>query len=200
MPTTTTHLGLTKPDLQQETGWDQQLNDNFDVIDEAIATASSTPGPKGDPGTQGDPGLKGDPGTPGTIAPRGNVLLNTPTLANQASDTGVVALGKAFAIISISMNLPCRIRLYSSVAFRDADLTRGPTTSLPINSQHGCILDLIIDTTMGLTFPLTWVLSPLAYGADVDGGPDGNIAYTVQNLSGGSSSIQLTFSRTLEEQ
>ena len=147
----------------------------------------------------GDKGTTGAAGVDGNIAARGTVAFTTGSVADQAVISSSVSLGKSFAIDTIEVSCACRVRLYSTAACQSADLALSrPATQAPTyGSQHGVILDIVLDATTGLT----WVLSPLTYGADCAASPDGNINYSVTNLSGSlqAGGITVTFKRTLEE-
>lgn len=134
-------------------------------------------------------------GFPGNIAARGTTSLVTGTLGDTATETGTVILAKTFACAKVVASALCRIRLYSTSAARAADASRVATVQPTIGTQHGVILDLVLDTAD----KLTWVMSPLAYGANCESSPSTSISYSVQNLSGSSAAITITFTFTSEE-
>lgn len=123
---------------------------------------------------------------------RVDVSLVTATLANNATETGSVALGKSFKLLTISVSAPCRVRLYQTAAYRDADASRAIGTDP--TGEHG----LITDDNL-VTGNLTLDLPGFVFGDNKDASPSSNIYYSVQNLSGGSAAITVTFTRIVLE-
>jgi hypothetical protein len=113
-----------------------------------------------------------------------------------------IPLGKTFALSYIQCAQANRIELYSTSAARTADASRPATTQPTQFTQHGVILDLNLD---GVIASFTsWVLSPLAYGAnlDVPTVPTINIDASLTNISGTptTNTFSITFTFTYEEQ
>lgn len=112
-----------------------------------------------------------------------------------------IPLGKTFALSYIQCLQANRIELYSTSAARTADASRPATTQPTQFTQHGVILDLNLD---GVQASFTsWVLSPLAYGADlnVPATPSNSIQAALTNIGGAptSNTFQITFTFTFEE-
>lgn len=156
--------------------------------------ATGSNGTNGTDGTDGADGAKGDPGDPGTI-PRGVVTKITSALATLANEKGVVALGKTVVILKVVADKICRVRLYATTAQRDADESRAANIPPTAGTQHGVLLDLLLDTSD----KLTWILSPPAYVDDAKSSPDGNIAYTIGNVDTTTQAITVNFTRVQQE-
>jgi hypothetical protein len=110
-----------------------------------------------------------------------------------------IALGKTFALSKVQCAQATRIELYSTVASRTADSSRPATTQPTVGTQHGVITDLNLD---GVNASFTsWVMSPLAYGANLEDGTV-NIPAALTNLSGSptTNTFSITFTFTYEEQ
>jgi hypothetical protein len=117
-----------------------------------------------------------------------------------------IPLGKTFALSYITCAQANRIELYSTAAARTADSGRPATTQPTQFTQHGVILDLNLDGVQA-SFS-SWVLSPLAYGANLDGLPyppasgTVNINAALTNIAGSPTTnlFQIVFIYTFEEQ
>jgi hypothetical protein len=123
---------------------------------------------------------------------RGNVSVTTASLADKAVQTGVITLGKSSLVVKVQGSVKCRVRLYSTAAYRLADAARDP--GIDPTGEHGVMLDIL--------FPagnLTWDLSPLSLVTNDDGPPISDIYYSIQNLSGGAAAITVTVTRIIIE-
>jgi hypothetical protein len=129
----------------------------------------------------------------GSGAPsRGDVSKTTGVLADLATETGVITLGKSSLIIRFTASCKCRIRLYSTSAWRTADAARPPGTDP--TGEHGVMLDINLPTGT-----LDWDLSPLSLVTNDDVTPVADIYYAIQNTSGVSQAVTVTLTRiTLE--
>lgn len=118
------------------------------------------------------------------------VTLTTAGLANNAAETGQVNTGRAGRIIRAAASRSCRLRLYSTAAARTNDAGRAFTTAIPFGTQHGIILDLLLDSVTGLI----WNCAPVAPFANADSPANENLYWSAQNLSGvtGTVSVDLT--------
>jgi hypothetical protein len=105
-------------------------------------------------------------------------LLSTPLAPNAQSTGTIFLLGKTFDIIKVisAVAAPVRIRLYSSVAGRTADLTRNRYTPPTAGAQHQVIMDLVLTLNTGYT----WIMSPIARGSNAAGLTE--VYYTIDNL------------------
>lgn len=156
-----------------------------------VEDGTAVAGPQGE---QGDPGPAGDPGDPGADATvsRGDVVATTSSLADQAEATGTVALGKSFFLIRVAADRACRVRLYSTAAARAADAARAIGTDP--SGEHGLISDHVL-TAGNLIFDL----SPQVLGANLEAVLSSAIPYAIQNRSGATHTVEVTFTRiTLE--
>lgn len=131
----------------------------------------------------------------GNVAGRMSTTITTGSLAQNATENLTVTLAKSFALGKVITSGPTRIRLYSTAADRTADATRAATTAVPYGTQHGVITDLVLDTSD----KWTWIMSPLAYGANEETTPSTSISYAITNLSTSTTTITITFWFTSEE-
>lgn len=115
---------------------------------------------------------------------RATVTVTTASLANNATETGVVALAKAGAILSVVADRACWVRLYASNAERTADagrlITADPANTVPV------LAELIFTASV-----LTINCAPLIWYANRDGSPATDIYYSIKNLSGGTHTVQV---------
>ncbi|POH63643.1 MULTISPECIES: hypothetical protein [Cryobacterium] len=117
---------------------------------------------------------------------RATVTRTTPSLANSATDTGAITLAKSYRLLSISTDKPCRIRLYATVAQQAADAARAIGTDPTGN--HGLMLEYV--STAGV---LAATLSPAVDGTNLEATPSTAIPISIQNLSGGASTVTASF-------
>lgn len=105
----------------------------------------------------------------------------TAALATSAREAGTIPMYKGWRVRRIVTTRAARVRLYSSVAARDADLARPLATDPPdypavgANPAHGCMLEVITDAAH-LDLPL----APNVSGAELTGA--NNVPITVDNL------------------
>lgn len=123
--------------------------------------------------------------TGGSGAPsRTTATLTTGTLAPSAYETGTIPLSKSYRLLNVQFSSPARIRLYSTVAQRDADVARAMGID-PIGN-HGLMFEQVA------TSILFYDLSPQIDGYDGKASPDGNIPYTITNLDSSNRAITFT--------
>lgn len=115
-------------------------------------------------------------------------LLSTPLAPNAQSTGTIFVLGKTVDIIKVISGTlaPVRVRLYSSVAGRTADLTRNRYTPPTAGAQHQVIMDLVLTLNTGYT----WIMSPIARGSNAAGLTE--IYYTLDNLDTSIRNLQLS--------
>jgi hypothetical protein len=113
-----------------------------------------------------------------------------------------IPLGKTFALSYVQCAQANRIELYSTATSRLNDASRPATVQPTQFTQHGVILDLNLDGVIAAFS--SWVLSPEAYGANLDLAPFGdiNILAALTNISGTptTNGFSITFTFTFEEQ
>jgi hypothetical protein len=142
-------------------------------------------------------------GNYGPTADTGNATMSIP---NNGTYWTTIQLAPTFALSYVQCAQPTRIELYSTTAARTADASRPATVQPTLFTQHGVITDLNLD---GVVASFTsWVMSPLAYGANLDdpvtGAPTvtANIDAALTNISGGApttNGFSITFTFTSEE-
>lgn len=127
----------------------------------------------------------GGGGGGGAALAREDDVITTASLANGASEQGSATVAKATLLLRITGSAKCRVRLYSTAAYRAADIARAAGTD-PVG-EHGIMTDIL--------FPdgnLTWDLSPLALLTNGDTTATTSIYYTITNLSGATAAITVT--------
>jgi hypothetical protein len=121
---------------------------------------------------------------------QGDVNVTTASLADDAEETGTVALGKNGFILNVVADRACWVRLYGTAAERTADAARLITEDpdVPV------LADLIFEAG-ALTIPC----APLIGYANRDGTVVTSIYYSIINTSGATSTVSVDFTRlTLE--
>ncbi len=122
---------------------------------------------------------------PGGGASRAVGQYVTESLSDEASETGVVELAKSFALLSISVDVACWVRLYQTDDAMTADSARLLTEDPAPGA--GVIIDAF------LTEAGTLRLSPVVWGNSLESTPSADIPIRVTNLSGGSEVITVDF-------
>lgn len=112
--------------------------------------------------------------------------LTTASLANLVSETGFVAMpADVAALLSVQVDRAAWIRLYTTAAARDADLTRN--FNVRPTAGTGVLAEFV--STGSQTIPT----SPVAWLDNQDGTPVSRVYYNVQNRSGSTSPVAITF-------
>jgi hypothetical protein len=160
-------------------------------------TGSGSTGPTGPTGATGA-GVTGPTGPQGPTGPTGSGggggggNRTTATISQSINPNqiyqGTVSLALTFGLISISANVPCRLRLYATSGAASVDASRTSAQPLFSSEQSECICDITLNATTGLT----WVLAPMAYGSDTDSPPSGNISYNLTNLTNTTQTVSVT--------
>ena len=124
---------------------------------------------------------------------RSDVTILTGTLAVYASETGTVPMRPSYVLVSVTVDRPCRLRLYDSTAHRDADVTRPRGTDPDPTADTGLMCDIAFAAAGTRTMSPSVVGSVVPYGSDVP--------YTVDNLdASGPAAVNLTLSYMRIEQ
>lgn len=119
---------------------------------------------------------------------RTTAVITTASLNPNAVESGTVALAKTFSAIKVVVNVPSRLRLYSTTGARDADVNRPPDVPPDPATQNGVIIDIVLNANTGVS----WILNPTAVGDDGQNVPTGIIGYNVNNSSGVAQSVVWT--------
>lgn len=142
-------------------------------------------------------------GTPTTVAgygitdaqeeiARAAVTVTTASLADDTEETGTVVLGKTGLIILVEADRACWVRLYGTAAERTADaarlITDDPTNDAPV------LAELVFDAAH-LAVPC----APLIGFTNRDGTPATTLYYSIINMSGSTSTVQVDFTRLILE-
>lgn len=121
---------------------------------------------------------------------RGTVNFLTGSIAAGGYGTGSVAVGKTSIISKVLTDGPCRIRLYSTAAGRDGDISRAVAVKAPWNS--GLLVELYLDTVALESF----TMQPPAITLNMDGTVVTTIYWTVNSLEpSGSHDFSITLTR-----
>ncbi len=124
-----------------------------------------------------------------------NTAKITAAIANNATENGTVILGKRFQLSRVLTSHNARIRLYKTAAARTADAARAFGANSWYGTEHKMICDLRLNATTGLD----WDMSPDAFGGNGDVPIVNQVYYAIQNLSGGTQAITVTFTATVTE-
>lgn len=116
---------------------------------------------------------------------RATATYTTASLANNAEETGTVTLAKAYRVLKLQADRACRVRVYDTVAHRTADAARAVGTKP--TGDHGLMLEYVF-TAAG-----TVALSPTVDGFSGESTPVATIPVAIQNTSGSTSTVAVTF-------
>lgn len=119
----------------------------------------------------------------GGASSRSSVTGTTSSLADAAEADLDITGFKSYALLTITTDRAARVRLYVSAATRTADASRAE--GVDPTSDAGLIAEVI---TTGAD---TVIISPGAYGFNLEGTPTTNIPCRVTNKSGGTSTVQV---------
>lgn len=121
--------------------------------------------------------------------PRGTYAKTTASLADGAVETGTMTLEKSFMALKVVVSGFARIRLYGTAAKATADVARPFTTPPAVGTEHEVILDMQLDSVLGVT---SFVLSPAVIGANMETSPTTSISYNITNMSGSTGAVTVT--------
>lgn len=122
----------------------------------------------------------------GGFPARATASATSSSLANNSSDSSVtISLATTYRLISITTDRAARVRVYSTTAQRTADLSRAVTVDPA--GDAGVVLEFVS------TGAHTYSLSPIPVGASLESTPSATIPMTVQNLSGSTSTVTVSF-------
>lgn len=141
--------------------------------DSTVAGPAGAAGPAGPAGPVGPQGTQGPAGTGSAV--RSSVVHTAFALAANAGVSGSIALGRVATIYRIQTSRAARVRLYGTVAQRDADVNRA--VGVNPTGDHGCFLDFVTTSA-----DLDWTTSPPVTVVDLKSVIDGTTPIHVTNL------------------
>lgn len=97
-------------------------------------------------------------------------------------------MAKAFIVLSVSVNVAARVRLYSTASAQSTDLSRPITQGAGFGTEQGIIGDMALTTA-----PTVWYAENMT-GANGDTPQSASIYITVDNLGASSSAITVSVS------
>jgi len=119
-----------------------------------------------------------------------NASVTTPVLNPNENYVLSTPLARVFLLLHLSSSTATRIRFYARASAQTLDLSRASTVAPAFGTTQGLIADITVDTA-----PDSWLLTPVAIGANGDTPTTSTLSYiTLTNLS--SSSIPITVSFT----
>ena len=123
----------------------------------------------------------------GSALIQSTVTKTTASLAVNAVETGVIALGKVAIILKLTADRACRVRLYATSALRTADASRALGIAVSAGSNEPLLEAAPIPGFLALDlFDV-----PTVYNGDAT--PVSNIYYAIQNLSASTHTVQVDF-------
>lgn len=115
---------------------------------------------------------------------RSTVSVTTASINAQSYETGTLTIFRAFSILSISTDYPCRVRLYDTLAHRNNDVNRAVGTYPAEDS--GCFFEFITSSTL-LSAPISRAVN----GFNNESPVSSIIPYTITNLDTSTRTITL---------
>lgn len=131
----------------------------------------------------------------GVALTQDDIVATTALIADGVTGTGTLPAGKSFLLKKLVADKHCRIRLYKTAAYRTADAARAFGDRSYRGTEHGIICDVKLTAGTGLE----WDMSPDAFGSNGDVPGVENIYYAIENNSGSTGTVQVTFSTVLQE-
>lgn len=139
-------------------------------------------------GTASTAGTSGGSVTPAQTIK--NASVTTPVLSMNQSIQVSVAMATVFTLLQVTVNVPARVRMYSTKASQVADLGRAATAPIVPGSENGIIADFLLTAPSELDF----TCSPAPLGFNNDATRVSTIYVTVTNPVGTSNTITASFS------
>lgn len=112
--------------------------------------------------------------------------LTTPTLGPGGQFTGVLTVAKAFVVLTVTVDNPARVRLYSTASAQTADLARPSTQGPGFGTEQGIIGDINLDTV-----PVVWQAVNMV-GANGDSPQSTSIYVTIDNITTSSETVTVS--------
>lgn len=116
---------------------------------------------------------------------RSTASVTTTSLSPQATESGIVTMARAFTVLKITTDYPARVRLYDTVAHRDADVNRA--VGIYPSDSSGCLFEFITTASL-LTAP---IIRPVN-GFNAEATVSSSIAYNITNMDGSTRAITAT--------
>jgi len=129
--------------------------------------------------------VNGDGAGTGLLA-RTSATKTTGSLADGGQELGTVTLAKTWMLTKVVADRACRIRLYVSTGHQAADAARG--FGVDPAGDGGCMFDARLPSTT-----LTWHCVPNITSSDDDPTIRDWIPVTIDNQSGSTSTVSVTF-------
>lgn len=120
------------------------------------------------------------------------VTATTGLLASSVTENLSVLLGKSFTLLRIETSAAAWVRLYATPEYRTRDASRLITQNA--TPPHGIISE-VITWQKGLVIDLT----PIRFGASLEGTPNDQIAVAITNKSISPTSVAALFTVIQEE-
>jgi hypothetical protein len=125
---------------------------------------------------------------PSGLPSRASATYTTASLANNADEVGSVALGKSGRLFVIAADRACRVRIYATAAKRDNDRARSVSASRTANDL------LFAELVFTASFLSVGTQDPVVLYYNLDSPTVLGLVYlTVQNTSGATSTVAVTF-------
>ena len=141
---------------------------NSTVTETAVTSSSSSSGGSGGGGT-----------TPTSLTAK-TITLSVPSILPGGSFQASVVLAKSYQLLQVTATVPVEFRLYSSIAARTSDRTRGTDVPVPFEVFSGIITDVVFDTA-----PYLWSWQN-RIGANTDSPQTTNGYISIVNPTNGS--------------
>jgi len=119
----------------------------------------------------------------------GSATHTTASLANNATENYIQAMGKRIMLLTITTNFICWVRVYATSANRSSDASR-PISNDPTPGM-GIFADILTDGVHAIT------LSPPCMAFNNDGSVTSNLYIAATNKSGSTHAIQIDFTFTI---
>lgn len=114
--------------------------------------------------------------------------ITTPVLNQNQSYSGTILLSRTYAVLTVTVNVAARIRLYINKSSAANDLGRPATTPVTLGLQTGIVGDWLLQVPT----EFVWLCSPAPLGYNADQPIDSAGYITVTNPSASSSAIQVS--------
>lgn len=132
-------------------------------------------------------------GTEGAVLARNSISYTTAVQSANATENGVVALGKSFHLLRVETNSPAWIRIYATNAYRTADSRTNPSITPSDSVRPGIIFEGITSNSQ------LFIDCRNTFGASLESAPSSGIPIAIANLGSNATSINVTFTKLTVE-